>query len=66
MTIVSNSGKKEANIRFTIPNGYTATIVQVSNNGLEIVKDYFQSKSGFLTSEKATKWALKIMNPNLK
>ena len=59
-TITSNSGKKEAQM-FGTANGIVTDILQVFNNGIEIEKDFFMSKT-FSSFAKAEKWALSVMN----
>ena len=61
-TILSNSGKKEATITYNITNGYVVMVNQLTSVGGNIVKDYFNSKFGFISYDKAVKWAFKILN----
>jgi len=51
-----------ARIRFDDFNGYCVNVVQIVNTGLEIVEDYFYSKSGFKTLAGAQKFAQKTIN----
>lgn len=63
MTIISQTGKKEAQIVFSPNNGgYRATIFQIVNSGIGIEKDHVETKFGFKAEKAATKWALSKIN----